>query len=117
MTAAAKHSIAFRLGRAFGTVVRFCLFDKNSLIRWGKRVVVITTLALTLTYSLSAIIGTLLSIGCAGLAAWALSKGNSNLISAMLKDDVRTRGSDDDSYRPPFYGEHEHPDYKMYFKD
>ncbi|ETK22742.1 MULTISPECIES: hypothetical protein [Pseudomonas] len=117
MTAATNHSIAFRLGRASGAVVRFCLFDKNSLIRWGKRVVVFTTLALILTNSLSAIISLLLSVGCFGLLVWALSTGNSSLLSGMLKEDVHARGTDDDSYRAPFYGEHEHPDYNMHFKD
>ncbi|WP_252090615.1 hypothetical protein [Pseudomonas sp. MWU13-3659] len=117
MTTATKNSIAFRLGRACGAVVRFCLFDKNSLVRWGKRVVVFTALALFLTNSLSAILGSLLSIGCVGLSIWALSTGNSSLLSGMLKEDAPARGSDDDSYRAPFYGEHEHPDYNMHFKD
>ena len=117
MTTAAKHSLAFRFGRASGAVARFCLFDKNSLIRWGKRVVVFTTLALVLINSLSAIIGALLSIGCIGLLVWALSTDNSSLFSGMLKEDAHVRGSDDDSYRAPFYGEHEHPDYNMHFKD
>lgn len=117
MTAAANPSIAFRLGRAAGAVVRFCLFDKNSSIRWFKRVMVFITVALILTSSLSAIIGSLLSAGCVGLLIWALSTGNSSLLSHMLKDDPQGRGADDDSYRAPFYGEHEHPDYNMHFKD
>ncbi|MCI1021503.1 hypothetical protein HWD96_04605 [Pseudomonas putida] len=117
MTAAAKHSIAFRLGRALGSVARFCLSDENNVIRWGKRVVVFAILALILANSLSAIISSLLSIGCIGGLLWALSIGKSNLLSGMLKEDAHVRGSDDDSYRAPFYGEHEHPDYIMHFKD
>ena len=117
MTSAAKRSIAFRLGRAFGAVARFCLFDKNTLIRWGKRLVVFGTLALILRNSLSAIIGSLLTCGCIGLLRWALSTGTASLLSGMLKEDAHVRGSDDDSYRAPFYGEHEHPDYNMHFKD
>lgn len=117
MTSAAKHSIAFRLGRAFGAVARFCFSDKNTFIRWGKRVVVFSTIALILVNSLSAIIGLLLSVGCIGLLLWSLSIGKSSLLSGMLKEDAHVRGSDDDSYRAPFYGEHEHPDYNMHFKD
>ncbi|WP_438299584.1 hypothetical protein [Pseudomonas sp. NMS19W] len=117
MTTAAKHSIAFRLGRAFGAVARFCFFDKNTLVRWGKRVVLLGTLALILTNSLSAIIASLLTVGCIGLLVWALSAGKSNLLSGMLKEDAYVPRSDEDSYRAPFYGEHEHPDYNMYFKD
>lgn len=116
MTAAAKPSIAFRLGRAAGAVVRFCLFDKNSSIRWLKRVVVFTAVALVLTSSLSAIVGSLLSAGCVGLLIWALSMGSFSPLSNMLKDDPQG-GADDDSYRAPFYGEHEHPDYNLHFKD
>lgn len=117
MTTVTKNSTAFRLGRASGAVVRFCLFGKNPVVRWGKRVVIFTALALILANSLSAIIGLLLSIGCIGVSIWALSTGNSTLLSGMLKEDTHVRGSDDDSYRPPFYGEHEHPDYNMHFKD
>ncbi|MBS9759782.1 hypothetical protein [Pseudomonas mosselii] len=117
MTTADKHSIAYRLGRAFGAVARFCLFDKNTSIRWGKRVVVFCTLALILTNSLSAIIGSLLSVGCIGLLLWALSIGKSSLLPGMMEEDAHVRGSDGDSYRAPFYGEHEHPDYNMHFKD
>lgn len=117
MTSAAKRSIAFCLGRAFGAMARFCFFDKNTLIRWGKRVVVFGTLALILINSVSAIIGSLLTVGCFGLLLWALSAGKSNMLSGMLKEDALVRGSDDDSYRAPFYGEHEHPDYNMHFKD
>lgn len=117
MTTAAKHSIAFRLGRAFGGVARFCFFDKNTLIRWGKRVVVFGALALILTNSLSTIIGSLLSVSCIGLLLWAVSTGKSSLLSGILKEDAHVRRSDDDTYRAPFYGEHEHPDYNMYFKD
>lgn len=117
MTTAAKHSIAFRLGRAFGAVARFCFFDKNTFIRWGKRVVVFAALALFLTNSLSAIIGSILSAGCIELLLWALSTGKSSVFSGTLNEDAHVRGSDDDSYRAPFYGEHEHPDYNMHFKD
>lgn len=117
MTSAAKRSIAFRLCRAFGAMARFCLFDKNTLIRWGKRVVVLGTMALILTSSVSAVIGSLLTVGCFGLLLWALSAGKSSLLSGILKDDAHVRGSDDDSYQAPFYGEHEHPDYHMHFKD
>ncbi|MBF8791543.1 hypothetical protein IRZ70_01835 [Pseudomonas monteilii] len=117
MTAAAKPSIAFRFGRAAGAVFRFCLFDKNSSIRWVKRTVVFITIALILSSSLSAILGSLLSVGCVGLLIWALSNGNTSLLSAMSKEDHQSRGKDDDSCRAPFYGEHEHPDYNMHFKD
>lgn len=117
MTSAAKRSIAFRLGRAVGAVARFCLFDESTLIRWGKRVVVFGTLALILANSVSAIIGSLLTVGCFGLLLWAFSTGKSSLLSGMLKEEAHARVSDDDSYRAPFYGEHEHPDYNMHFKD
>jgi hypothetical protein len=117
MTSAAKRSIAFRFGRAFGAMARFCLFDENTLIRWGKRGVVFGTLALILINSVSAIVGSLLTVGCFGLLFWTLSAGKSSLLSGMLKDDAHVRESDDDSYRAPFYGEHEHPDYNMHFKD
>lgn len=117
MTSAAKRSIAFRLGPAFGAMARLCLFHENTLIRWGKRVVVFGTLALILTNSVSAIIGSLLTVGCFGLLLWAMSAGKPSLLSGMLKEAAHVRGSDDDSYRAPFYGEHEHPDYNMHFKD
>lgn len=117
MTSTAKQSIAFNLGRAFGAVMRFCLFDKNPLVRWGKRGAVFIALALTLASSLSVIIGSFLSIGCVALVAWALSKGNPGLLAATMDADAHNSGSDDDSYRAPFYGEHEHPDYNLHFKD
>ncbi len=117
MSAATKDSIAFRLGRTLGAAVRFCLHDNNSLIRWVKRVIVISAVVLSLSYFWSAILGTLLSIGCIWLVASVFLKGNSGLVSAMLKDDTHRHGSDDIPVNQPFYGEHEHPDYKMYFKD
>lgn len=117
MSTAPKHPIAFHLGRTLGAVVRFCLHDENSRIRWVKRVLVFIILALSVTYSWSAVLSALLSIGCVVLVVAALLNGKSGLVSAMLKDDESPRGSDDSQINHPFYGEHEHPDYKMYFKD
>ncbi len=37
MTTAAKRSIAFRLGRALGSVARFFMHDINPTVRWVKR--------------------------------------------------------------------------------
>ncbi|MDU9402580.1 DUF3742 family protein [Pseudomonas sp. zfem004] len=74
MTAAAKHSIAFRLGRALGSMARFCLQDRNNHVRWIKRGVAFTVALLILVNSFSWILSTILTLVCLLLGLVVLSK-------------------------------------------
>lgn len=119
MTAATKNSIAFRLGRALGYVARFCLHDRNPTLRWGKRVAGAAIFLTLVISSFSWLATSLLSLGCLGLVALALVKGDFSFLSAVLEHRSEQQRTDDEEYssRAPFYGEYDHPDYYLYYKD
>lgn len=112
MTIAAKHSIAFHLGRALGTVARFCLHDRNPRVRWVKRVVIITPLAFLVATNISWILSTILTaiLLVAGIYAFSKVDFSEECASEDSSDD-------DNSHRAPFYGEYEHPNYHMHYDD
>lgn len=119
MTAAAKYSIAFRLGRALGGVVRFCLHDRNPMLRWGKRVAGAAVFLTVVISSFSWLASSLLSLGCLGLVVLALVKGDFSFLSSVLEHQAEQQRIDDEEYssRAPFYGEYDHPDYYLHYKD
>lgn len=107
MTAVVKHSIPFRLGRALGTVVRFCLHDRNPRVRWVKRVVIVTPLALLVASNIGWILSTIFTAIMLVVGIYAFS----------TMDCFAEHINDDDSHRVPFYGEYEHPNYYMHYDD
>ncbi|WP_409300770.1 hypothetical protein [Pseudomonas sp. KCJK8993] len=74
MTAAATTTFAHRLGSALGTAARFCLHDRNPMVRWIKRAIVLVVLGAVLVNSFSLIATGLLSLGSIGLVLLALTK-------------------------------------------
>ncbi|MDZ4020574.1 hypothetical protein [Pseudomonas sichuanensis] len=94
MTAAAKHSIAFRLGRALGCVARFCMHDVNPTVRWVKRVVLAMVIALILANSISWIMSVLLTVISLTLGLYALSKVDLGKIELFSEDKEAPYGRD-----------------------
>ncbi len=94
MTVAAKHSIAFHLGRALGTVARFCLHDRNPRARWVKRVVIVTPLAVLVATNISWILSTILTTVCFVLGLYALSKTDLNEADFSSEDSQAPYGRD-----------------------
>lgn len=111
MTASATTTFAHRLGSALGTAARFCLYDRNPMVRWIKRAIVLAVLGAVLVNSFSWIASSLLSIGAIGLIGLTLAKGDLAIISSAIND------NEDDVPNIPVRGEYEHPDYRIYFKD
>lgn len=111
MTAAAKHSIAFRLGRALGALARFGMHDRNPTLRWVKRATVATIIVIFLANSISWILSTLITAISLMLGIYAFSKVN------FAVDDVDFFKPDEHRGSIPMQGEYEHPDYYMYHKD
>lgn len=70
MTTAAKRSIAFRLGRALGSVARFCMHDRNSKVRWVKRAVLAAISLVVLLNSLNWLASVAIWIGTIALAVY-----------------------------------------------
>lgn len=116
MTAAAKHSIAFRLGRALGHVARFCLHDRNPKTRWVKRVVFVGPLFFLVVSNISGILSTILTAVSLVAGIYTLSKVDSDKID-FFAEDASYEDDDDELQRAPFYGEYEHPNYHMYYDD
>ncbi len=112
MTIAAKHSIAFHLGRALGTVARFCLHDRNPRVRWVKRVVIVIPLAFLVVTNVSWILSTILTATLLVAGIYAFSK-----LDFSEECDSENGSDDDNSHRAPFYGEYEHPNYHMHYDD
>lgn len=94
MTAAAKHSIAFRLGRAMGSVARFCLHDLNPTFRWVKRVVLAMVIALILANSISWLMSVLLTVISLALGLYALSKIDLDKVELFSEDQEAPYGRD-----------------------
>lgn len=94
MTAAARHSIAFRLGRALGGVVRFCMHDLNPTVRWVKRVVLAMVIALILANSISWLMSVLLTVISLALGLYALSKADLDKVEMFSEDKEAPYGRD-----------------------
>ena len=94
MTAAAKHSIAFRLGRALGGVARFCMHDLNPTVRWVKRVVLAMVIALILANSISWLMSVLLTVISLALGLYALSKADLDKVDMLSEDTEAPYGRD-----------------------
>lgn len=65
---------AGRLGYAVGIGVRFVFNARNPRLKWIKRAIALTVVAVLIAKNAYWIAGALLSLGCAGLVIWALSK-------------------------------------------
>lgn len=112
MTTAAKHSIAFRLGRALGTVARCCLHDRNPRVRWVKRVIFVGPLLFLVASNISSILSSILTTVSLVAGIYALSRIDF-FVGYAREDD----SDDEESRRAPFYGEYEHPDYHIHYDD
>ena len=94
MTTAAKHSIAFHLGRSLGTVARFCLHDRNPRLRWVKRVVIVTPLAVLVATNISWILSTILTAFSLIAGIYAFSKVDSDKVDFFAEDPQAPYGRD-----------------------
>ncbi|WP_153786079.1 hypothetical protein [Pseudomonas sp. EMN2] len=94
MTTAAKHSIAFRLGRALGHVARVCMHDVNPTVRWVKRAVLAMVVVLILANSISWIMSVLLTIISLTLGLYALSKVDLDKVELFSEDREAPYGRD-----------------------
>ena len=94
MTAAAKHSIAFRLGRALGGVARFCMHDVNPTVRWVKRAVLTMVITLILANSISWLMSVLLTVISLTLGLYALSKVDLGKVELFSEDEAAPYGRD-----------------------
>lgn len=94
MTAAANHSIAFRLGRALGGVARFCMHDVNPTVRWVKRAVLALVIALILANSISWLMSVLLTVTSLTLGLYALSKVDLGKVDLLSEDEAAPYGRD-----------------------
>lgn len=83
MTAVTK-GFASRLGFGVGRTLRFFLNDRNAALRWVKRAVLGAALLLVLVNSFSWLLGSLLTLGCLGLALYALVKGDGGLLPRQV---------------------------------
>lgn len=118
MTSAVSTTFAHRLGRTVGLAVRFCLHDRNPKVRWVKRAIVASVLLALFVTSFTWLISSVITLGCLGLLVLALTKGDSTLLtSALGQQGGAVVGTEDAEPEVPFYGEYEHPDYHMYYKD
>lgn len=86
MSTADKHSIAFLVGRALGTVVRFCLHDRNPRVRWVKRVVIVTPPALLVASNISWILSTIFTAIMLVVGIYAFSKIDSDKLDFFAED-------------------------------
>ncbi|MGP4958419.1 MULTISPECIES: hypothetical protein [Pseudomonas] len=94
MTTAAKRSIAFRLGRALGSVARFFMHDINPTVRWVKRVFLATVIALILANSISWVMSVLLTVFSLTLGLYALSKIDLGKVELFSEDEEAPYGRD-----------------------
>lgn len=107
MTAAAKHSIAFRLGRAMGTLARFCLHDRNPKIRWVKRVIFVGPLLLLVVSNVSWILSSILTAISLVAGIYAFSKIDSDEIDFFATDAQAPYGRDVFGVPLSFWGKRE----------
>ncbi|MQG92620.1 hypothetical protein [Pseudomonas sp. MN1F] len=94
MTATAKHTIAFRLGRALGGVARFCMHDLNPTVRWVKRAVLAMVITLILASSISWFMSVLLTVFSLTLGLYALSKVDLGKVELFSEDEEAPYGRD-----------------------
>lgn len=94
MTTAAKHSIAFRLGRALGSMARFFVHDMNPTVRWVKRVFIATVIVLILANAMGWILSVLLTVISLALGLFALSKVDINKAELFSEDEEAPYGRD-----------------------
>lgn len=86
MTAVTK-GFASRLGFGAGRALRFFMHDRNVVLRWVKRAFLGAALLLVLANSFSWILSTLLTVGCLGLALYALVKGDADVLKGVYSED------------------------------
>lgn len=94
MTAAAKHSIAFRFGRALGGVASFCMHDVNPTARWVKRAVFVMAIAFILANSIGWLMSVLLTVTSLTLCLYAISKVNLDEVEFFSEDKEAPYGRD-----------------------
>lgn len=94
MATVVKHSIPFRLGRALGLVVRFCLHDRNPRIRWVKRIVIVIPLAFLFVSNISWILSTILTAVLLVAGIYAFSKIDSDKLDFSAEDTQAPYGRD-----------------------
>ncbi|WP_412461702.1 hypothetical protein ACK2SD_06960 [Pseudomonas sp. SC11] len=94
MTIAAKHSIAFRLGRVMGAMARFGMHDRNPTLRWVKRVFFATFIVLVLATSISWILSALLTAIFLVLVLYAFSRVKPDNAELFAEDKEAPFGRD-----------------------
>lgn len=94
MTTSAKHSIAFRLGRALGGVARVCMHDVNPTVRWVKRAVLATMIAVILANSISWLMSVMLTLISLTFGLYALSTANLDKAELFTEDKEAPYGRD-----------------------
>lgn len=114
MTAVTK-GFASRLGFGVGRTLRFFMNDRNVGLRWVKRAFLVTALLVVLVNSFSWLLGSLLTIGCLGLALFALVKGDGSLLDGSAIAECSE--AEDDYSTHPNRGEYDNPNYYLYYKD
>ena len=70
------HDVAGRLGFAIGMGTRFFLNDRNRTLRWIKRSFFFVLVAVLFAQVMAWLASALLSLGCAALVIWALTKSH-----------------------------------------
>ncbi|MGN8313027.1 DUF3742 family protein [Pseudomonas protegens] len=85
MTAAATTTFAHRLGSALGTAARFWLHDRNPMVRWIKRLIVLVVLGAILVNSFSWILSALLTTISLGIGLYAFSKIDTDSLSSAVE--------------------------------
>lgn len=114
MTAVTK-GFASRLGFGVGRTLRFFMNDRNVVLRWVKRALLGTALLLVLVNSFSWILGSLLTVGCLGLAVFAFVNGDGSLLGGSSS--AECSATEDDYAVHPNRGEYDNPNYYLYYKD
>ncbi len=94
MTAVVKHSIPFRLGRALGTLARFCMHDRNPKVRWVKRVIFVGPLLFLVVSHVGWILSTILTVISFVAGIYAFSKIESHEIDFFENDTQAPYGRD-----------------------
>ncbi|KES20041.1 MULTISPECIES: hypothetical protein [Pseudomonas] len=86
MTAVTK-GFASRLGFGVGRTLRFFMNDRKVGLRWVKRAFLVTALLVVLVNSFSWLLGSLLTVGCLGLALYALVRGDADVLKGVFSED------------------------------
>lgn len=76
MSLQTSQGFANRAGYAFGKAVRFFLHDRNPKLKWIKRAITLVVIVVLFAQVAYWVAGALLSLGCAVLVIWALSKSD-----------------------------------------